>query len=135
MNDMKKKWYLIDLKDQTLGRAATRIANLLRGKDKPIFAPHLDCGDYVIVINAKHVHLTGQKLDDKLYYRHSGYPGGLKSKSAGRVLEDKPEKLIVDAVSGMLPKNKMRKEFLLNLKVFPEQEHTHEAQKPVEIKL
>ncbi|MBU1992698.1 MAG: 50S ribosomal protein L13 [Patescibacteria group bacterium] len=135
-SELEKKWYLVDMKDQTLGHAATRIANILRGKDKPLFAPHLDCGDYVVVVNAKHIKLSGRKLDQKMYYRHSGYPGALKSRSAADVLEGKnPEKVVRNAVSGMLPKNKLRKNLLLNLKVFPEGEHTHEAQKPEKIKL
>lgn len=133
--DISKKWYLVDLKDKIVGRAATKIANLLRGKDKPDFTPNIDCGDYVVAINAKYVKLTGNKLEDKMYYRHSRYPGGFKQKPAGEILEETPEKIIIAAVSGMLPKNRLRKDSLLKLKVFPGEEHNHEAQKPEKVEI
>ncbi len=129
-----KKWYLIDATDIVAGRMATKIADILRGKNKPIFTPHLDTGDYVIVINAEKIKLTGAKLDQKMYYRHSGYKGGLKSVPAKKVLEENPTQIITDAVKNMLPNNKLRKVFLSKLKVFAGSEHTHEAQKPEELK-
>ncbi len=128
--DLKKRWYLIDAKDKVLGRLAPIIANKLRGKDKPIFAPHMDCGDFIVVINADKVKLTGQKLDKKMYYRHSGYPGALKEESARHLMERKPTKVLELAVSGMLPKNKLRKVFMKKLKLFAGEEHSHEAQSP-----
>jgi len=133
LND--KKWYLVDADGIVAGRMAVKIANILRGKNKPIFTPHLDTGDYVIVINAEKIKLTGAKLDQKMYYRHSGYKGGLKSVPAKKVLVENPTQIITDAVKNMLPNNKLRKVFLDKLKVFVGPEHTHEAQKPEVIKL
>ncbi len=128
--EIKREWFIIDLKGKTLGKVATEIANILRGKNKPTFSPHVDCGDYVIAINAKEIKLTGNKLEQKTYYRHSQYPGSLKQITASKLKEQKPEKIIINAVNGMLPKNKLRKEIIKKLKVFPGSEHTHEAQKP-----
>ena len=128
--DIDRKWYIVDAKGQTLGRLATKIAVKLRGKDKPMFAPHVDCGDYVIVINAKEIAVTGNKLEDKYYYRHSGYPSGLRKKPLKKMLEEKPEEVIKKAVQGMIPGNKLRKEVMMKLKIFAGSEHTHEAQKP-----
>lgn len=128
--DIDRKWYIVDAKGQTLGRLATKIAVKLRGKDKPMFAPHVDCGDYVIVINAKDIAVTGNKLEAKKYYRHSGYPSGLREKPLKKMLEEKPEEVIRKAVQGMIPGNKLRKEVMSKLKVFAGPEHTHEAQKP-----
>jgi large subunit ribosomal protein L13 len=130
LNELVKKWYLVDLKGKTMGHVSVRIANLLRGKDKPSFTPHLDCGDYVVVINAKHLRFTGNKLEDKKYYRHSGYPSGLKEESLEDLLERRPEEVIKRSVAGMIPKNKLKKEILAKLKIFPESEHKHEAQNP-----
>ncbi len=130
-DDIDRKWYILDAKGRTLGRIATGIANKLRGKDKPIFSPHMDCGDFVIVINAEKVKLTGKKMSDKMYYRHSGFPSGLKSASAKEVLEKKPTKVLELAVSGMLPKNKLRKVFMKKLKLYAGEEHPHEAQNPL----
>jgi len=125
--EINKKWYVIDAKDKTLGRMCTIIADKLRGKDKPCFSPHMDCGDYIIVINSDEVKLTGNKLEDKSYYRHSGYPGGFKEKKA----KDMNSKdMITLAVSGMLPRNKLKKVFLEKLKVFNKEAHPHEAQNP-----
>ncbi len=128
--EIAKKWYLVDAKDAILGRLATKIAVYLRGKHKPIFTPHIDTGDFVIVVNAEKVKLTGKKLDDKLYYRHSGYPGGFKAENARKRFKEKPETIIMDAVWGMLPKNRLGRAMLKKLKVYRGSEHPHEAQKP-----
>ncbi|NIA01777.1 MAG: 50S ribosomal protein L13 [Nitrospirae bacterium] len=128
--DVNQKWYLVDAKDKILGRIATTIANKLRGKDKPTFSPHMDCGDHVIVINADKIKLTGTKMDSKKYYTHSGYPGAIKEESAKRLIERKPTRLLELAVSGMLPKNKLRKVFMKKLKLYAGEEHQHSAQSP-----
>lgn len=133
--DIQRNWHLIDVRKKVLGRAATQIATLLRGKHKPIFSPHLDCGDFVIVINAAKIKLTGNKLNDKLYYRHSGYPGALKTQSAAKLLKEKPEKVLEKAVSGMIPRNRLRKQVLSKLKIFPGDEHPHQAQNPEPFKI
>ena len=124
--EIKRKWHLIDAKDKILGRLATQIAQLLMGKSKPYFTRHLDCGDYVVVINAKEVKVTGKKEKQKIYYRHSGYPGGLKETPLWMLREKHPERIIIHAVSGMLPKNKLRARMLTRLKVQPEEEHPYE---------
>ncbi|NWF75489.1 MAG: 50S ribosomal protein L13 [Nitrospirae bacterium] len=128
--DIERKWYVIDAKDAVLGRLAVKIATFLRGKNKPIFTPNVDTGDFIIVINADKVKLTGNKLDQKIYYRHSGYPGGLKSETARELLSRHPEKLITDAVWGMLPKGRLGRDLLKKLKVYRGSEHPHSAQKP-----
>lgn len=128
--EIDRKWYIIDAKDKVLGRICPTIANKLRGKDKPCFTPHLDCGDFIIVINADKVRLTGKKEDQKMYYRHSGYPGALKETPAKVMREKKPTKMVELAVSGMLPKNRLRKVFMKKLKVYSGEEHPHEAQSP-----
>ncbi|MFC1616409.1 50S ribosomal protein L13 [Patescibacteria group bacterium] len=128
--EANNKWYIIDAKDKILGRICPTIANKLRGKDKPIFSPHMDCGDFIIVINADKVRLTGKKEDNKMYYRHSGYPGGLKGASARTMREKHPTKIIELAVRGMLPKNRLRKVFMKKLKLYTGEEHPHEAQNP-----
>jgi len=133
--EMKREWFIVDAKDQILGRLCTKIANALRGKDKPTFSPHLDCGDHVIVINADKIKLTGLKLDQKKYYRHSGFPGALKEKTLKVMLEEKPEFVIENAVSGMLPKNRLRKHFLSKLKVYAGEEHPHAGQNPKPLKV
>ena len=130
--EIDKKWWLIDAEGQTLGRLATEIAILLRGKRKPVFAPFLDCGDFVIVINAEKVSLTGKKLEQKKYYSHSGYPGGIKVKTLKEVLESKPEEVIRKAVWGMIPKGKLGRAVYKKLKVYKGPHHPHEAQKPQE---
>ncbi|MFQ5692400.1 MAG: 50S ribosomal protein L13 [Nitrospinota bacterium] len=130
-----RKWYVVDASGQVLGRLATRIATVLRGKHKPVYTPHVDGGDHVIVINAERVVLTGRKLKDKVYYRHSGYPGGIKSESAGDVLRTHPERLIERAVRGMLPKNRLGRAMLKKLKVYAGAEHKHEAQQPQPLEL
>ena len=133
--EIKRKWYIVDAKDKVLGKIAVKVANKLRGKDKPIFTPHLDCGDFVIVINTNKIKLTGNKMDDKKYSRHSGYPSGYKEESAKKLLERKPTKLVELAVSGMLPKNKLRKHFMQKLKLYATEEHPHEAQAPQSLEI
>jgi large subunit ribosomal protein L13 len=128
--NIKFKWHLVDADGKTLGRLATRVAILLRGKNKPIFAPHQDTGDFVVVINAKKVALTGKKWKEKVYVHHSGYPGGLKMASAEKIAEKKPERLITMAVQGMLPKTKLGKKLIKKLKVYAGNAHPHEAQQP-----
>lgn len=128
--NIKRDWYVVDAKDVVLGRLSTRVAGILRGKNKPIFTPSVDTGDFVIVVNAEKIALTGRKLADKIYYSHSGYVGGLKEISAGKLLEKKPEDLIKKAVKGMLPKNKLARAMLSKLKVYAGSTHPHEAQQP-----
>lgn len=128
--DIERNWWVVDATDKTLGRLATQIATRLRGKDKPIFTPHVDCGDFVIVVNAEKIHVTGRKLDQKMYYRHSGYPGGLKTISLRAQLEKHPERVIRTAVRGMLPKNKLGRRIRSKLKVYAGPDHPHEAQQP-----
>lgn len=128
--EFTREWYLIDVENKVLGRVASEIANILRGKKKPIFTPSVDTGDFVIVINAEKIALTGKKLADKTYYSHSGFPGGLKSIAAGKLLEKKPEELLRTAVKGMLPKNKLARHMLNKLKVYSGSAHPHKAQQP-----
>jgi len=127
-SDIERKWWVIDASGRTLGRMATEVAVLLRGKHKPIYSPHLDTGDYVIVVNAAKVRVTGKKLTDKIYYRHSQYPGGLKSISLGKMLETHPIRVIEYAVKGMLPHNRLGAAMYKKLKVYPGAEHPHQAQ-------
>ena len=129
-NNIERKWYVIDADGQTLGRLATQVAMILRGKHKPTFTPHVDCGDNVIVINAGKVVLTGKKLEQKKYYRYSGYVGGLKETTARDMLEKKPELMVYEAIKGMMPKNSLGREMLTKLRVYKDAEHTHAAQKP-----
>jgi len=126
----EQKWHLVDAKGRTLGRLASRVAMILRGKNKPTFTPHVDTGDFVVVINADKVALTGKKWKEKLYIHHSGYPGGLKSFSAERIREKKPERLITLAVQGMLPKTKLGKKMIKKLKIYSGDAHPHQAQNP-----
>jgi large subunit ribosomal protein L13 len=130
-SDVTRKWYVIDAAEAPLGRVSTKIATLLTGKGKPQFTQHIDCGDFVVVINAANVKVTGNKMEDKMYYHHSGYPGGLKEASLKDVLNGRtPERAIHDAVRGMLPVNKLRDPRLLRLKIYAGAEHNHAAQKP-----
>ena len=129
-SDIKKEWLTVDAADQSLGRLASDIAYTLRGKHKPSFVPHLDCGDCVIVVNADKIRLTGKKWDQKVYYHHTGYIGGIKAISASALKEKKPENLIMNAVKGMLPKNKLGRKMLKNLRVCASQEHSHKGQTP-----
>ena len=131
--DIEKKWYLIDANGKVLGRLASEIAKILRGKKKAIFSPHVDTGDFVIVVNAEKVRLTGDKLKGKVYYHHSGYPGGLKTIAAEKMLAKKPEELLRRAVKGMLPKNKMGSKVFKKLKVYAGPQHPHEAQQPEQL--
>lgn len=128
--EVERRWYLIDAKGKVLGRLATRIAMILRGKTKAIYTPHVDTGDQVIVINAARVAVTGRKLEQKLYRHYSGYPGGLKEKDLETMLKRKPEEVIMRAVKGMLPHNKLGRKMLKKLKVYRGPEHSHQAQKP-----
>ena len=128
--NVEHKWYVIDATDLVLGRLSTEAAVLLRGKHKPTFTPHVDCGDYVIIVNAEKVALTGNKLDDKMYYRHSGYPGGLKSRTAKRMLELQPQKVLEKSIRGMLPKNRLGNDIYRKLYVYVGPEHPHQGQKP-----
>ncbi|MFI5957902.1 50S ribosomal protein L13 [Cryptosporangium sp. NPDC051539] len=128
--DVQRQWHVIDANDVVLGRLATHVAQLLRGKHKPIFAPHVDTGDFVVVVNASKVALTGNKRETKVAYRHSGYPGGLKRVGYAELLETRPERAIELAVRGMLPKNKLGRQMLSKLKVYAGPEHPHSAQKP-----
>lgn len=123
-------WYVIDAKGKVLGRMATEIARVLRGKHKPVFTPNQDAGDFVIVVNAGAVKLTGAKLQKKVYFRHTEYPGGIRERTAAQMLEEKPEELVKLAVKGMLPKNRLSRKLVTKLKVYAGPEHPHEAQKP-----
>lgn len=134
-NEIEKNWILIDAKDKVLGRLSTEITIILRGKNKPNYTPHMDVGDFVVVINADQIRLTGAKWKDKIYHHHTGYFGGLKSISAENLLKKHPERLVINAVSGMLPKNKLRKVFLKKLKVCAGVEHGYQAQKPEVLEL
>jgi large subunit ribosomal protein L13 len=126
----QRSWYVVDAKGRILGRMATEIAKVLRGKNKPTFTPNQDGGDFVIVVNARGVKLTGTKLEKKIYYRHTEYPGGIRERTAAQMLEEKPEELIRLAVKGMLPKNRLSRRLVNKLKVYAGPEHPHEAQKP-----
>ena len=130
-NQVERKWYVIDAEGKTLGRLASEVASILRGKKKPIFTPNADCGDYVIVVNAEKIKVTGKKLDQKVYYRHSDYVGGLKSATLREMLQRHPERVIEMSVKGMLPKGPLGREMYKKLFVYAGPEHKHEAQKPV----
>jgi ribosomal protein L13, bacterial type len=129
--DVERQWYVIDATGVVLGRLASQIATLLRGKHKPIFAPHVDTGDFVIVVNADKVVLTGKKLEQKKAYRHSGYPGGLRAMSYSELMQKRPERVVEKAVRGMLPKNSLGRKMAKKLKVYAGPDHPHQAQKPV----
>jgi large subunit ribosomal protein L13 len=128
--DRQRTWHVVDAEGQTLGRLATQIADTLRGKRKPEYTPHCDTGDFVVVINAAKIRVTGKKLTDKRYYRHSGYPGGLRSRTLQEMLDRRPEEVIRKAVKGMLPRNRLARQQLQKLKVYAGPEHPHQAQKP-----
>jgi large subunit ribosomal protein L13 len=133
--NIKRDWYVVDAQDVVLGRLSTQVANILRGKNKAVYTPSVDTGDFVIVINADKIALTGCKLADKTYYSHTGFPGGLKEITAGKLLEKKPEELIKKAVKGMLPKNKLSRHMLKKLKVYAGANHPHDAQQPKKVTL
>ncbi len=128
--DVERKWFVVDAEEQTLGRLASQVATVLRGKHKPVYNPSVDTGDYVIVINAEKIHTTGQRLDQKKYYSHSGYPGGLRERTLREELEKHPDRVITRAVKGMLPKNVLGRKMLRKLKVYAGPEHPHQAQQP-----
>ncbi len=128
--DIKRNWHVVDANGKTLGRLATAVATVLKGKNKPIYTKHVDTGDFVIVVNADKVHMTGKKLEQKTYYSHSGFPGGLKSVTAGTLMKSKPEEVVKRAVEGMLPKTRLGKQMLSKLKVYAGEKHPHAAQKP-----
>lgn len=133
--DIQREWFVVDLEGVTVGRAAARIATILRGKHRPQYTPHVDCGDYVICVNADKVVFTGNKLTQKEYHRHSGYPGGLDSIDAASLLEKAPERVITYAVQGMLPKTKLGRQMIQKLKVYAGGEHPHQAQQPAALEL
>ncbi len=133
--EIKRDWYVIDAAGVPLGRLATKIASILRGKHKPIYTPHVDTGDHVIVLNAEKVVLTGNKLDNKMYYRHSGYPGGIKSETYRSFLNRSPEKVVYKAVWGMLPHNALGRSMIKKLKIYKGEKHPHEAQQPKTLEL
>ncbi|MFW6237641.1 MAG: 50S ribosomal protein L13 [Halanaerobiales bacterium] len=134
-DEVERKWYVVDAEGKTLGRLATRVAEVLRGKHKPTFTPHVDTGDFVIVVNADKVQLTGKKWEQKKYYHHSQYPGGLKELSYEELREKRPELIVKNAVRGMLPHNKLGEKIFKKLKVYTEADHPHEAQQPEELEL
>jgi large subunit ribosomal protein L13 len=135
LENVKRDWFVVDAQDVVLGRLASKIANVLRGKNKAIYTPSVDTGDFVIVVNAEKIALTGRKLADKIYYSHSGFPGGLKEITAGKLIEKKPEDLIKKAVKGMLPKNKLARHMLKKLKIYAGGSHPHDAQQPKNLTL
>jgi len=128
--EVRRDWFVVDATDKTLGRLATELAMRLRGKHKPEFTPHVDTGDHIVVINAANIRVTGNKMSDKMYYRHTGYVGNLKSVNLSKLMEDKPEQALIFAVKGMLPKNRLGRAMLKKLRVFAGPEHTHQAQQP-----
>ena len=133
--DRERDWYVVDAADRTLGRLATQIADVLRGKRKPTYTPHVDVGDFVIVVNAEKVAVTGNKREDKRYWRHSGYPGGIRSRTLGDLLEKRPEEVIRRAVTGMLPRNRLARQQLRKLKIYAGPDHPHQAQKPDQLRI
>ncbi len=133
--EIERIWYVVDAQDKVLGRLASEVAKILRGKHKPIYTPHVDTGDHVVVINADKVRLTGDKLDKKIYYRHSGYPGGIKSATAREMMKKKPETVIEKAVRGMMPKNRLGRAMFPKLNVYKGSDHPHKAQKPIPLEL
>lgn len=133
--EVKKEWWVIDASNHILGRLAAEVASILRGKRKPIFTPNVDTGDFVVIVNAEKITVTGNKLTDKIYHHHSGYPGGLRSVSLEKLLQDKPESVIEKAVWGMLPKNSIGRQMIKKLKVYAGPEHPHQAQQPKALKV
>ena len=133
--DVERKWFLVDANNVVLGRLAAKVASVLKGKHKAIYTPHVDTGDFIIIVNAEKVQLTGNKLEDKQYFHHSGYPGGLKCITAGKLLKTKPGEVIPSAVRGMLPKNPLGRDMILKMKVYAGPDHPHAAQKPEILKI
>ncbi len=134
-DEIERKWYVVDASDKIVGRLATKIATILRGKHKPVYTPHVDTGDFVVVVNAEKVKFTGNKLDQKMYFRHTGYIGGLKERTAKEMLEKNPEEIIRHAVKGMLPKGRLGRELLKKLKIYRGSNHPHEAQQPEKLEI
>ncbi len=132
---VERKWYVIDAEGKNLGRVATKAATILRGKHKATFTPHIDCGDYVIIVNASKVNLTGKKLTDKMYYNHSGFPGGLRERNAKEMIENYPEEMMERAIKGMLPKGRLGRQMYKKLFVYAGSEHNQQAQKPIEMNI
>lgn len=133
--ELDQRWYLVNAEGKVLGRLATELAKILRGKTKPTYTPHIDTGDFIVVVNAEKVALTGKKMKDKIYYRHTGYPGGIREISAEKLLAKKPTELIRKAVKGMIPKNSLGRQMLTKLKVYAGPNHPHEAQKPASLEI
>jgi large subunit ribosomal protein L13 len=133
--DRERVWYVVDADGKTLGRLASQIADVLRGKRKPTYTPHVDVGDFVIVVNAEKIAVTGNKREKKLYWRHSGYPGGIRSRTLGDLLEKRPEEVIRKAVKGMLPRNRLARQQLRKLKIYAGPDHPHQAQKPEQLEI
>jgi large subunit ribosomal protein L13 len=133
--EVERKWYLVDAEGKTLGRLATRVATILRGKHKPTFTPNVDCGDHVIIINAEKIVLTGNKINDKVHYTHSGYPGGLKAVKYGQMLKTKPEYALTKTIWGMLPHNRLGRQMIKKLRVYKGNEHPHDAQLPEKLEV
>ena len=133
--EVQQRWFLVDAEGRTLGRLATQIADTLRGKTKPEYTPHVDTGDFVVVVNAEKIHVTGQKLDQKLYHRHSGYPGGLRTRTLREQLERRPTEVLRVAVKGMLPRNRLARRQITKLKIYAGPEHPHDAQRPEPLQL
>ena len=134
-HDINRNWYLVDAQNKTLGRLSTEIANRLRGKHKPIYTPHVDTGDYIVVVNASKIRVTGNKMTDKMYYKHTGYIGNLKSENLATMLEKYPERVLMKSVRGMLPKSKLGRAMIKKLRIFAGPEHTHIAQQPEPLEL
>lgn len=130
---IEKEWFVVDARGATLGRLATQVASILRGKHKPTYTPHADAGDFVVVVNADKVHLTGRKMDQKMYYWYTGYPGGIKGRTARQMLDRKPEEVLRRAVKGMLPKNNLGRKMITKLKIYASPEHPHQAQQPKQL--
>jgi large subunit ribosomal protein L13 len=135
INDSNKEWYVIDATDVVLGRLASKVAHMLKGKHKPQYQPHTDEGDYIIVINAKKIRVTGNKLSDKIYYKHTGYVGNMKKTPLGKMLDKKPDFVIKNAVKGMLPKNPLGRSMIKKLKIYDNENHGHSAQKPMALEI
>ena len=134
-NEVERKWYVVDATDIPMGRMSSVVAAILRGKNKPTYTPHVDCGDYIIIVNAQKVNLTGNKLDDKMYYNHSGFPGGLRERNAKTMIEKYPEEMMERAIKGMLPHNRLGRQMYKKLFVYRGADHKHAAQKPIEMKV
>ena len=130
-----REWYLVDATDKTLGRLSTEIANRLRGKHKPEYTPHVDTGDYIVVVNAEKIRVTGKKGSEKVYHHHTGYPGGIKSISFSKLIDKAPERIIEKAVKGMMPKNKLSRSMMMKLKIYAGSEHPHSAQRPTPLEI